>query len=423
MPDRFALPGEQAMIRRAFALIAFLCIGLAAPAPAEVASSQKPDIGVFDEVWRIVNQHFYDPQFRGQDWQAVRDQYRRPAEAAPDADAQAKIIDAMLAKLGASHTGRYRQADPAYYQLLDIFSGGLRRDVKRLFPDGVRYPGIGLFTKEVDGKLFVSGTIAGLPADQAGILVGDEIVDVDGKPFAPVGSFDGKVGEAITMHVRRAADGPILAVEMRPVWIHPAQAFLDAMSDGARLIDSGGKKIGYVRIWSYASGRYQGKLAELLSTGKLAGADALIWDLRDGWGGAEPEYLDIFDKLGPTMTLTGRDGDQDVMNVKWRKPVALLINGGSRSGKEVLAYGFKKYHVGEVIGTRTAGALLAGRAFLLQDDSLLLLAVADVDVDGERLERTGVAPTIEVPFPLPYAAGNDPQIDKAVEVLTRQAGG
>jgi carboxyl-terminal processing protease len=410
------------MIRRTFLLIAVLC-GLAAPALGEIASSQKPDIGVFEEVWRIVNQHFYDPQFRGQDWQALRDRYRPLAEAAPDADAQAKVIDNMLAELGASHTGRYRQNDPAYYQLLDIFSGGLRRDVKRLFSDGVRYPGIGLFTKEVDGKLFVSGTIAGLPADRAGIMVGDEIVDVDGKPFAPVGSFDGKVGETVTMHVRRAVDGPTRSIEMRPVWIHPAQAFLDAMSDGARLIDSGGKKIGYVRIWSYASGRYQDKLEELLLTGKLAGADALIWDLRDGWGGAEPEYLDIFDKLGPTMTLTGRDGDQDVMNVKWRKPVALLINGGSRSGKEVLAYGFKKYHVGEVIGTRTAGALLAGRAFLLKDDSLLLLAVADVDVDGERLERTGVAPTIEVPFPLPYAAGKDPQIDKAVEVLTRQAGG
>jgi carboxyl-terminal processing protease len=123
------------------------------------------------------------------------------------------------------------------------------------------------------------------------------------------------------------------------------------------------------------------------------------------------------------MSLTERDGDRDVMNVKWRKPVALLINGGSRSGKEVLAYGFKKYHVGEVIGTRTAGALLAGRAFLLDDDSLLLLAVADVSVDGERLERRGVEPTIEVPFPLAYAAGKDPQIEKAVEVLTRQVGG
>jgi carboxyl-terminal processing protease len=420
---RFALPSERSMIRRTLVVIAILCIGMAAPALAEIASGQKPDIGVFDEVWRLVNQHFYDPQFRGQDWQAVRDHYRPLAEIAPDADAQAKVIDAMLAELGASHTGRYRQNDPAYYQLVDIFSGGLRREVNHLFPDGVRYPGIGLFTKQIDGKLFVSGTIAGLPAEKAGILVGDEIVDVDGKPFAPVGSFTGKVGETVTMHVRRAADGPATAIALTPVWIHPAQAFLDAMSDGARLIESGGRKIGYVRIWSYASGRYQGRLEELLSTGKLAGADALIWDLRDGWGGADPDYLDIFDKLGPTMTMTGRDGDHDVMNVKWRKPVALLINGGSRSGKEVLAYGFKKYHVGDVIGTRTAGALLAGRAFLLQDDSLLLLAVADVKVDGERIERTGVAPTIEVPFPLPYAAGKDPQIDKAVEVLTKQVGG
>ena len=70
-----------------------------------------------------------------------------------------------------------------------------------------------------------------------------------------------------------------------------------------------------------------------------------------------------------------------------------------------------------MIGTRTAGALLAARAFLLYDDSLLLLAVDDVAVDGERLEGVGVAPTIEVPFPLRYAAGKDPQLDKAVEVL------
>ena len=159
------------------------------------------------------------------------------------------------------------------------------------------------------------------------------------------------------------------------------------------------------------------------SSGKLTDADALIWDLRDGWGGAQPYYLDIFSKLGPTMEMTDRGGDHEFVNVKWRKPVALLINGGSRSGKEVLAYGFKKYQVGEVIGTRTAGALLAGRAYLLNDDSLLLLAVNDVAVDGERLERVGVAPTIEVPFPLEYAAGKDPQIDKAVEVLTRQIGG
>jgi carboxyl-terminal processing protease len=400
-----------------------LFIGLAAPVRAEVTQNQKPDIAVFDEVWRLVDQRFYDSGFRGQDWAALRDQYRPRAEAAPDADAQAKVIDDMLGELAATHTARYRPNDPAYYQLLDIFSGSLRRELRDLFPNGVRYPGIGLFTRRIGDNLFVSGTIAGLPADDAGVLVGDEIVDVDGKTFEPVDSFADKVGQTVILHVRRAADGPVVAIAMKPQWIEPAKAFVDAMSDGARIIESNGRKIGYVRIWSYAGDRYQDQLEELLSTGKLADADALIWDLRDGWGGAQPYYLDIFSKLGPTMTLTDRGGDQELVNVKWRKPVALLINGGSRSGKEVLAYGFKKYGVGEVIGTRTAGALLAARAFLLRDDSLLLLAVNDVSVDGERLERIGVTPTIEVPFPIEYAAGKDPQIDKAVEVLTRQVGG
>ena len=377
---------------------------------------------MFDQVWRLVDQHFYDRDFRGHDWRALREHYRPLAEAAPDEDAQAEVISDMLAELGASHTARYRQNDPAYYQLADIFAGSLRRELRGLFPNGVGYPGIGLFTREIDGRLFVSGTIAGLPAEKAGVLVGDEIVDVDGKPFEAVGSFEDKVGQTVTMHVRRSAGGEILPIAMQPVWIEPADDFENAMSEGARIIDSGGRKIGYVRIWSYAGDRYQDKLEELLA-GKLAGADALIWDLRDGWGGAQPYYLDIFSKLGPTMEMTERNGDHEFVNVKWRKPVALLINGGSRSGKEVLAYGFKKYQVGEVIGTRTAGALLAARAYLLYDDSLLLLAVNDVAVDGERLERVGVAPTIEVPFPLEYAAGKDPQIDKAVEVLTRQIGG
>jgi carboxyl-terminal processing protease len=412
------------MTRHRILLVALLLIGLAAPLHAEVVPDQKPDIAVFDEVWRLGDQRFYDSGFRGQDWAVLRDRYRPRAEAAPDADAQAKVIDEMLAKLAASHTARFRPNDPAYYQLLDIFSGSLRRELRDLFPNGVRYPGIGLFTRSIGDKLFVSGTIAGLPADEAGVLVGDEIIDVDGKAFEPVDSFAGKVGQTVTLHVRRAADGPLVPISIKPQWIEPAKAFVDAMSDGARIIESNGRKIGYVRIWSYAGDRYQEQLEALLApSGKLADADALIWDLRDGWGGAQPYYLDIFSKLGPTMTLTDRGGDQEVVNVKWRKPVALLINGGSRSGKEVLAYGFKKYGVGEVIGTRTAGALLAARAFLLRDDSLLLLAVSDVAVDGERLERTGVAPTIEVPFPIEYAAGKDPQIDKAVEVLTRQVGG
>src|SRR5688572_30883809 len=209
------------MVRRSIALIVLLVIAFAGPAGAEVAPHQKPDIAVFDQVWRLVDQHFYDRDFRGRDWRALRDRYRPLAEAALDDDAQAKVISDMLAELGASHTARYRQNDPAYYQLVDIFYGSLRREARNLFPNGVRYPGIGLFTRRIGDKLFVSGTIAGLPAEKAGVLVGDEIVDVDGKPFAAVESFGGKAGQTVTMHVRRAAGGAILPIAIKPVWIEP----------------------------------------------------------------------------------------------------------------------------------------------------------------------------------------------------------
>ncbi len=162
-----------------------------------------------------------------------------------------------------------------------------------------------------------------------------------------------------------------------------------------------------------------GALEDLIGDGALKDADALVWDLREGWGGAQPQYLDLFNPHAPTMKVTARNGETDLVDVKWRKPVAALINGGTRSGKEVLAYGFKEYRLGELIGSRTEGAVLAATAFLIGDDGLLLLAVEDVLVDGRRLEGLGVEPTIEVAFDSRYAAGADPQLDRAVEVLSR----
>ena len=135
--------------------------------------------------------------------------------------------------------------------------------------------------------------------------------------------------------------------------------FLRGLESSARVIESNGRRIGYVHVWCYAGHVYQRALEFLLSQGALKDADALIWDLRDGWGGAQPEYLDLFNARAPTMQVTDQSGASEFVNVKWRKPVAMLINGGTRSGKEVLAYGFKKYRLGELIGTRTEGAVLA----------------------------------------------------------------
>ena len=407
------------------ALLAFaLTIGAAGrpPLPAEAATAEpqaKYDTDVFDEAWRLVQNKFYDRNLLGLDWEAVGNKHRGAyAEAKTDAERSA-AINAMLDELGVSHTHHFIKEQPSYYQLVDIFSWPLRRDIPKYFSGGaITYSGIGIFTKKIDGKTFISGVLAGLPADTAGLLVGDEIISADGSSFEPVGSFRGKEGEAVALAIRRDADGPVTTIAVRPQRIKPDDTFESAMRDSARIIEANGRRIGYIHVWSYAGRSYQEILEAALSDGKLKDADALIWDLRDGWGGAQPSFLRIFDPHGPTMTLSERNGDTEMVGFRWRKPVVLLTNNGTRSGKEVLTYGFKKNGFGEVVGEPTAGALLAARAFLLSDGSLLILAVNDVAVDGERLEGKGVVPTIEVPFELPYAAGKDPQLSRAISVLS-----
>src|SRR5271169_2879413 len=159
----------------------------------------------FDQVWELVRDRFYDPSLHGLDWQAVKARYRPQAIAARSRDDAAVAINAMLSELGASHTHYYTPEDPAYYQLADIFVGALEhRGLERVFPKGeIAYPGIGAFTEaDGQGRTFVTGAIEGAPAHQAGVLVGDEIVSADGRPFRPVDSFRGRVGAPVSLQIR-----------------------------------------------------------------------------------------------------------------------------------------------------------------------------------------------------------------------------
>ena len=412
--------------RGVLALAATAALG-AWPASAQ-APSQPDEAGAesnqvdFDQVWELVRNRFYDPHFNGLDWQEQRDRFRPDAASARSREDAAAVVNTMLAKLGASHTHFYTPDDPAYYQLADIFVGALEhRGLERVFPRGdVSYPGIGVFTQVDDpARTFVTGVIEGAPAHAAGVLLGDEILSADNRPFRPVGSFRGKVGSLVSLEIRRASGAAPITINVSPADLHPNEMFLRGLKESARVIATDRAKIGYVHVWSYASHRIQSALEDLMTDGPLKDADALVWDLRGGWGGAQPQYLDLFNPRAPTMKITGRNGETGFVDVKWRKPVAALINEGTRSGKEVLAYGFKEYRLGELVGHRTEGAVLAATAFLIGDDGLLLLAVEDVLVDGQRLEGVGVTPTIEVPFDWRYAAGGDPQLDRAVEVLAR----
>ncbi|MFZ0605067.1 MAG: S41 family peptidase [Roseiarcus sp.] len=410
-------------------ILALAAMGALSAWPARAETASQPEAASagsnqadFDQVWELVRDLFYDPRLNGLDWQEERARFRPQAASARSREDAATAINAMLGKLGASHTHYYTPDEPAYYQLADIFAGWLEHHgLDRIFPTGgVSYPGIGVFTEaDGQGRMFVTGVIDGAPAHGAGILVGDEILSADDRPFQPVASFRGKVGGAVSLQIRRVSGATPIAIKVSPSDLHPNEMFLHGLKDSARVIVSDKTKIGYVHVWSYASRRTQSALEDLMAEGPLTEADALVFDLRGGWGGAQPQYLDLFNPRSPTMQVKDRNGETGFVDVKWRKPVAMLINEGTRSGKEVLAYGFKEYRLGELIGHRTEGAVLAATAFLIGDDGLLLLAVEDVLVDGQRLEGVGVTPTIEVPFDWRYAAGGDPQLDRAVQVLAR----
>ena len=413
--------------KKILALIALIVLSILLilfPQPQNLLlARESPYLTTLNEVWQEVNDHFFDPNFNGVDWKAKREEYENRLKPAQSLEEASVVINQMLSELKTSHTHFYTKQEPAYYQLLGIFNrGSFKKELQKIFPNGkLDYTGIGIFTKDINEKTFISGILEGTPAARTGLKVGDEVIAVDGKPYQPIQSFLDKAEQEVKVSIQESPDPKSRKdVTVIPKKLNPDTLFLEAMRQSIKIIERNSKKIGYVHIWSYAGDQYQQLLVEEIGYGKLKDTEGLILDLRDGWGGAEPNYLNIFNKQVPGLTQMARDGVKRTIDLQWKKTVVMVVNNGSRSGKEILAYGFKKYGIGKLIGTKTAGAVVGGSPFLLEDDNLLYLAVVDVWIDGERLEGKGVIPDIEVPFPLEYAQGKDPQFNKAVDVLLEQ---
>jgi C-terminal processing protease CtpA/Prc len=377
---------------------------------------------VFDRVVTLVEERFFSPEALPA-FRAVVAELREAATAVAPIPVD-EAIDAALASLGASHTARYTMDRVDYYELANVFRYALRSDARRLFPpEGrVAYDGIGIASRMIDGKVFATDVYDGGPAAFAGLKAGDEILAVDGAPFSEIGSFNGKAGKIVRLEVRRTAAAAPIAVSIEVQRLQPEETFLKAISDSVRVVDRDGRKIGIIHLWMYTSDEVAEILSEELGGGRLKDVDGLILDLRSRWGGAPADAAEMFVGGTGDMTMTDRAGDIRYVNTRWDKPVVAIIDEGTRSGMEILTYALRKNGV-PLVGTNTAKAVVAGTAFLLPDDSLLLLAVSDVHVDGGRLEGVGLAPDIVVPFDIRYANGADPQMDAALTEMGRVLAG
>lgn len=391
---------------------------------AQTAEPPKSGNRVFDRAVELVYKNFHDASALDRFNEAVRREVQDPkapvSATSPDTRVDA-AISAVLASLQASHTGHFRPDTIDYFELADVFRFAIRDDLRRLFPpDGdVRYPGIGMVARQGNGLWFVTDVYDGSPASRAGILTGDEILSVDGATYHQIASFRDKAGKQVEVKLRRRPDAEPMTVKVQVESLRPLPMFEKAIAESAAVIERDGRKIGYIRVWTLAARNSMGAVAEALAEGKLKDADGLVLDLRGRWGGGSSDAAEMFVGDTPPFRLIERDGETMLANVRWNKPVVAIIDEGSRSGLEVFAYALKVNDI-PLVGTRTAGALLAGRAYLLPDDSLLEIAVSDAVIgDDIRLEGSGVQPDVPVPFSLPYAAGADPQREAAIEEMRK----
>lgn len=185
------------------------------------------------------------------------------------------------------------------------------------------------------------------------------------------------------------------------------RALANATRDSSEVLVCGERSMGYLHLWSGTDTVFLGILKDSVANAHKLGHDGFILDLRDGYGGAWWDYLDPFhpdrsEYFG--FTTRNAQGTSDIMRPDpqvnsdaWTGPLVVIINEGTRSGKESLAYQLKKGERATLFGSTTAGAFTSGRGvFADRADYMLYLSVQEILLDGTVIEGVGVSPDVVV---------------------------
>lgn len=396
-------------------LTVLICLGTPAQAADEPITAEYAR-KTWAKVDQTVRKHFYDKKADAT-WQAAVNANAKAVLASRTMTALDKSINEALHSLHVSHTQFVTPNDETYYFLKTLFEE--RGD--KGHPEEEKIDYVGAVTGGVNcGPNEVRYVLDGSPAEAAGIRIGDQIISVNGSPYIGQLSFKGTHGKAATVKLKRA--GGEQSVTVKPVLRNDYAAYIEAIGKSVRTHKtSDGKKIGYVHVWCGGSDKTHDAIEEALD--KLQHTDALIFDLRDGYGGNFFDDLDYFYRNPdgyPPFSTTFRSGKRVTSNMVYSKPIVCLINGGSRSGKELLAYSLKKTKRATLVGENTAGAVLAGRLWPINEKASLYLAVAAGDTEGVNLEGKGVAPDVEVKLNCADRGNEDKQYLEAIRILSEK---
>ncbi|MCM2280695.1 MAG: S41 family peptidase [Bdellovibrionaceae bacterium] len=389
----------------------FLLLGL------WVSSSNADQSVHFDKIWAEASAQIYPIEKEALFSESKRQELRTLAQNAESPKELAAILNPFLLSLGVSHTYLYQDHDPNYYMLRSLFTTQDLASPKLYH--------LGMQLEYSNDSYSVRTVLDGYPAARAGLRRGDRLLQVNGKAFHPFDSFNPPQKQIELTYLRGNRESK---VRVKSVFESPHMSFWKATQSSVQLLSVDGKKIGYIHLWSGTNEKFLETLKAAVLK-KFRDTDGLILDLRDGFGGAWWDYLDPFFAdssayFKPTMVTKAGKGEEQAPPKRknfsyYDKPMVVIINEGVRSGKEALAYQFKKTKRAKLIGSPTAGAFAMGKGVFTdeKENYLLYLSTGEILLDGTKIEGYPIQPDIYVQFPLDRSSSSDPQFEKASEVL------
>lgn len=256
--------------------------------------------------------------------------------------------------------------------------------------------GVAITAQEELGGMRIEAVTAGGPAEEAGLLTGDIITEVEGEKTLDLGmtgtrtKVRGEEGTFVTLTILRGEESFHVSVGRRSIQT-PVATY--EMLDG---------QIGYIKIANFdtrCAEETNAAMDELIAQD----AKALIFDVRNNGGGYKNELVKVLDKILPEGILFQSEdyqgskqidrSDADCIDL----PMAVLVNQDSYSAAEFFAAAIQEYNWGTVVGTKTVGKGNFQTAFTLSDGSMLNLSIGKYYTpQGRSLTDTGVIPDIEI---------------------------
>ncbi|MDF2440711.1 MAG: tricorn protease [Abditibacteriota bacterium] len=368
----------------------------------------------FIEFWRSYNTRFYDGNFHGRNWAALRDRYEPLLDAVGTRDEFAVLLNRMVGELESSHS----EVGPAP----GAVAGPSTRHLGIYFD--YAYDGPSIRVREVPKR--APGSYA-----KTQIKAGEYIVAIDGKDvtldenlFKVLNDKGDKDFELLvnSKPIREGARTVKFKALSGDEWsdIH----YRNRIERSRKLVESkSGGKLAYVHIQGMGLNNQINFDRELYEYAE--GKDAVIIDVRFNGGGNISDTLINWLGTKPYGTYLPRDGyPEPAPGRGWRKPIVVLMNEHSMSNAEMFPYGMRAHGMAKLVGQTTPGYVIWTSDLRLVDGTRARMPGSGVfRADGSPMENVGEKPDIAVALSTEdWLTERDPQLETAiVQLMNKQA--